>query len=493
MTTKPTATETSPAPSNDAPESGQNLTRGLSNRHIQLIAIGGAIGTGLFLGSGRIISVAGPSVIFVYMIIGFMLFFVMRAMGEVLLSNLGYRTFADFAGDLIGPWAGFMVGWTYWICWIIIGIADLVAITSYAQFWFPELAEPTIARAIPAILSILLFLVLNLVAVRLFGELEFWFALIKVVAIVALVLVGTIMIITAFRSPTGDTASLANLWNDGGMFPQGLMGFLGGFQIAIFAFQGIELAGTAAAETKDPEKTLPRAINWIPIRVLLFYVASLVVIMAVTPWRRADPNISPFVEMFALAGFGAAAALVNFVVITSAASSANSGIFSTSRIMYSMSMERKAPAMFNRLSGNRVPARALLLSVICLIPGVVLLYTSGSVGEAFTFVTSISAILFITVWAFIVIAYLCYRVKRPELHAASKFKVPGGRFTAWMVLAFFVFTIVVLGLEESTRVALYYAPAWYAILAAAYFFLVHRGQRNNTASHPTDRQERHSS
>lgn len=418
------------------------------------------------------------------MIIGFMLFFVMRAMGELLLSNLGYRTFADFVGDLIGPWAGFMVGWTYWMCWIIIGIADLVAITSYAQFWFPELAEPTVARAIPAVLSILLFLVLNLVAVRLFGELEFWFALIKIIAIAALVIIGAVMIITSFRSPIGDTASLANLWNDGGMFPHGLIGFLGGFQIAIFAFQGIELAGTAAAETKDPEKTLPQAINWIPLRILLFYVAALVVIMAVTPWRRASPDVSPFVEMFTLAGLGAAAVLVNFVVITSAASSANSGIFSTSRIMYSMSVEHEAPALFNKLSSNHVPARALLLSVICLTPGVLLLYTSESVSAAFTFVTSVSAILFITVWAFIVIAYLCYRVKRPELHAVSKFRLPGGRFTAWGVLVFFALTIVVLGLDGSTRVALYYAPAWYALLTIAYFAFIRRSHHAPGSSTP---------
>lgn len=470
LPTKPSGAD--PAAPMHHDDNGQHLTRGLSNRHIQLIAIGGAIGTGLFLGSGKTISVAGPSVIFVYMIIGFMLFFVMRAMGELLLSNLGYRTFADFAGDLIGPWAGFMVGWTYWICWIIIGIADLVAISGYVKYWAPD-----IPLFIPALLTIVLFLVLNLVAVRLFGELEFWFALIKVVAIIGLVVVGIVLVAISFRSPNGDTASLANLWNDGGMVPNGFIGFLGGFQIAIFAFQGIELAGTAAAETKDPEKTLPRAINSIPIRVLLFYVGSLIVIMAVTPWRYAQADKSPFVEMFALIGLVAAAGVVNFVVLTSAASSANSGIFSTSRIMYGMSGDGEAPKTFHKLSRNKVPARALMLSCLALLPGVALLYADNSVGAAFTFVTSISAILFITVWGFIMVSYLAYRKKRPELHAASKFKMPGGRFMAWTVLVFFALIIVTLGYFEDTRIALFVAPVWYALLTISYFGLVRRAKQ----------------
>ncbi|NYE94268.1 D-serine/D-alanine/glycine transporter [Psychromicrobium silvestre] len=475
MPTKPETTLSQTAPPGDAMQHndhGERLTRGLSNRHIQLIAIGGAIGTGLFLGSGKTISVAGPSVIFVYMIIGFMLFFVMRAMGEVLLSNSGYRNFADFAGDLIGPWAGFMVGWTYWFCWIIIGIADLIAISGYVAVWAPGLP-----LWVPALLTIGLFLLLNLVAVRLFGELEFWFALIKVVAIVALVVTGVVLIAIAFRSPNGDVASLANLWNDGGMFPKGFMGFIGGFQIAIFAFQGIELAGTAAAETKSPEKTLPKAINSIPVRVLLFYVCSLIVIMAVTPWHYASSDKSPFVEMFALAGLAGAAGVVNFVVLTSAASSANSGIFSTSRIMYGMAGDGEAPETFNKLSKNHVPARALMLSCVCLLPGVILLYAGDSVGQAFTLVTSISAILFITVWGFIVVAYLAYRKKHPERHAESKFKMPGGKVMAWVVLVFFALVIVALGFAEDTRIALYAAPVWYLIMIATYFGLVRRAKR----------------
>ena len=278
--------------------SGPTLERGLSNRHIQLIAIGGAIGTGLFMGSGKTISVAGPSVIFVYMIIGFMLFFVMRAMGELLLSNLEYKTFADFAGDLLGPWAAFFTGWTYWFCWVVTGIADVVAIAHYVAFWWGDLP-----LWIPALACIALLLVLNLATVKAFGETEFWFALIKIVAIGALIVVGLVMIITGFQHD-GTTSSFANLWAHGGMFPTGFMGFVAGFQIAVFAFVG----------------------------------------------------------MFALAGLAGAAGIINFVVLTSATSSANSGIYSTSRMLRGLSLEGDAPKSFAKLSGRKVPKNALMFS-----------------------------------------------------------------------------------------------------------------------------------
>lgn len=320
------------------PSAPDHLQRSLSNRHLQLIAIGGAIGTGLFMGSGRTISLAGPSILFVYLIIGVMLFFVMRAMGELLLSNLDYKSFIDFSTDLLGPWAGFFCGWTYWFCWIITAIADVIAIAAYAQFWFPELAP-----WVPAVLCVLLLLALNLVTVKLFGEMEFWFALIKIIAICALIITGAGLVMWGFRSPSGHVASLSNLWNDGGMFPMGIGGFFAGFQIAVFAFVGIELVGTTAAETADPQRNLPKAINSIPVRILIFYVLALIAIMAVTPWRQVVADKSPFVELFVLAGVPAAASLINFVVLTSATSSANSGIFSTSRMLYGLAEERNAP------------------------------------------------------------------------------------------------------------------------------------------------------
>ena len=448
----------------DSHVESDHLQRGLSNRHIQLIAIGGAIGTGLFMGSGKTISLAGPSVILVYGIIGFMLFFVMRAMGELLLSNLNYKSLRDAVSDILGPTAGFVCGWTYWFCWIVTGMADVVAITGYTQYWWPDMA-----LWIPGALTILLLLGLNLVAVRLFGELEFWFAIIKLVAITALILVGAVMVISRFQSPDGDIAAVSNLIDHGGFFPNGITGFLAGFQIAIFAFVGVELAGTAAAETKDPEKNLPRAINSIPIRIVVFYILALAVIMMVTPWDKVHSDSSPFVQMFALAGLPAAAGIINFVVLTSAASSANSGIFSTSRMLFGLAREGQAPKRWGILSRNQVPARGLLFSVACLVPSLAILYAGASVIDAFTLITTVSSVLFMVVWSLILAAYLVFRRKFPERHAASKFKVPGGAFMCWVVLAFFAFMVVVLTFENDTRSALMATPIWFVILFAGWY------------------------
>ena len=462
-----------------SPQHPDHLRRSLSNRHLQLIAIGGAIGTGLFMGSGKTISLAGPSILLVYLIIGVMLFFVMRAMGELLLSNLQYKSFIDFCTDLLGPWAGFFCGWTYWFCWIITAIADVIAIAAYTQFWLPELAP-----WIPALLCVLLLLSLNLVTVKLFGEMEFWFALIKIVAICALIVTGFGLVVWGFRSPSGHQASLANLWNDGGLFPMGMGGFFAGFQIAVFAFVGIELVGTTAAETADPERNLPKAINSIPVRILIFYVLALVAIMVVTPWRLVEAGKSPFVELFVLAGIPAAASLINFVVLTSATSSANSGIFSTSRMLYGLAEEDHAPKGFARLSRAAVPSRGLLFSCICLLLGAMLVYLIPNLVTAFTLVTTLAAVLFMFVWSLILCAYIAYRRKRPQLHAASKFRMPGGVAMCWACLAFFAFVLGLLSLQADTRQALLASPAWFVLLAAGYSWKARGGLRRAQASDP---------
>lgn len=451
--------------SHDTGSSQENkLKRNLSNRHIQLIAISGAIGTGLFMGSGKTISLAGPSIIFVYMIIGFVLFFVMRAMGEILLSNLNYKSFSDFAADLLGPWAGFFTGWTYWFCWVVTGIADVIAISKFTAYWFPN-----IQAWIPMLICIFTLLSLNLLTVKMFGETEFWFSMIKIITIIALIIVGIVLLITGYTSEKTDTvASLSNMWLYDGMFPKGVTGFFAGFQIAIFAFVGIELVGTTAAETRDPTKNLPRAINSVPVRIIFFYVFALIIIMSVTPWKYIDPNNSPFVELFALIGLPAAASLVQFVLLTSAASSANSGIYSTSRMLFGLAKKHEAPSIFGRLSGRFVPANGLIFTCICLLGGVVLIYLVPDVMEAFTIVTTISAILFMFIWSMILLSYLAYRKKRTNLHNSSVFKMPGGIFMSVICLAFFAFVLVLLALEKDTCRALIATPIWFYILAMSY-------------------------
>lgn len=457
--------EAAPGGGNDAPNQSGQLKRRLSNRHIQLIAISGAIGSGLFMGSGKTIHAAGPSIIFVYMIIGFFLFFMMRAMGELLLSNLKYRTFADFASDLLGPWAGFFIGWTYWFCWIVTASADVIVIVGkYLPYWFP-----TLPQWIPAILLIFLLMWLNLLSVKFYGETEFWFSMVKIITICVLIAVGIFLVITNFESPNGERAAVSNLWKYGGLFPNHLAGFFAGFQLAVFSFVGLELVGATAAEAKDPRVTLPRAINSIPFRIIFFYVFALLAIMCVTPWSKIDQQKSPFVEMFILVGVPAAAAVINFVVMTSAASSANGGIYSTSRMLYGLAHSGVAPKMFGRLSKNSVPAAGLIFSCICLTIGSAVVIVTPNVMTAFTIVTSVATILFIFVWSIILISYMVYYKKRPEKHIQSAFKMPGGIVMTWITLLFFIFVLVLLSFDGETLQALLITPLWFAILGVAYW------------------------
>ncbi len=288
-------------------------------------------------------------------------------------------------------------------------------------------------------------------------------------AIIALIVTGIVLVAMHYPAPGGGTAALSNIWNHGGMFPKGLSGFFAGFQIAVFAFVGIELVGTAAAETHNPEKVLPRAINSIPLRIIMFYVLALMVIMAVTPWDQVVPSRSPFVEMFVLIGLPAAASLVNFVVLTSAASSANSGIFSTSRMLYGLAEQGVAHRGFARLSRRAVPTTGLFFSCLCLLGGVALIYLIPNVMTVFTLVTTVSAILFMFVWTIILCSWLAWRKKRPEQVAKSTFRLPLGPVMCWVVMAFFVFVLVLLSLEEDTRKALMVTPLWFILLAVGWW------------------------
>lgn len=317
----------------------EKLQRGLSNRHVQLIAIGGAIGTGLFLGAGQTIAMTGPSILFTYIIIGFMLFMFMRGLGEIMIQNTRFHSFADVTNEYIGPFAGFVTGWTYWLCWIITGMAEVTAVAKYVSFWFPN-----IPNWISALFCVLILMAFNLLSAKLFGELEFWFAIIKIVTIIALIVVGLIMVLFAFNTQFGH-ASFTNLYKHG-IFADGASGFFMSFQMALFSFVGIEMIGVTAGEAKDPEKTIPKAINAVPLRILVFYVGALAVIMSIIPWDKVDPNESPFVRLFSLIGIPFAAGLINFVVLTAAASSCNSGIFSNSRMLFGLSEQDQAPRFF---------------------------------------------------------------------------------------------------------------------------------------------------
>ncbi|WP_419954033.1 amino acid permease [Neobacillus niacini] len=437
----------------------QELKRDLKNRHVQLIAIGGTIGTGLFLGSGKAIQLAGPSIIFAYLLVGIAIFFVMRALGELLLSKAGYQSFTDIAEDYLGLRAAFVTGWTYWFCWIMVAMADVIAVGVYVQYWFD------IPQWIPAIICLIILLGFNLLTVKLFGELEFWFALIKVITIVVLIAIGVIMLVMGFKTDAG-SVTVQNLWEHGGLFPNGVTGFLLSFQMVIFAYVGVELVGVSAAETSNPKKNIPSAINKIPLRILFFYVGALIVLLCVNPWTQLNAGESPFVKTFSLVGIPIAAGIINFVVLTSAASACNSGMFSTSRILFNLSKNHQAPSNLAKLNKNHVPSNALFTSTLVVSAGALL---SKLIPEqAFGIVTTISAICFIWVWGVILVCHIRYKKTQPQLHAKSIFKAPFTPFINYAVLTLFAMVLIIMLVAEETRPALLLTPLWFILLFMLY-------------------------
>ena len=449
----------------------KQLQRELNNRHIQLIAIGGAIGTGLFLGSGQTISLTGPSLLFTYMLIGIVLFAFMRALGELLLSNSKFNSFVDIANEYLGPFGGFVIGWTYWVCWIVSSMSDLTAMGQYFAYWYPQ-----VPHWLTVLFIVLLLISFNLLGARLFGELEFWFSIIKVVTIITMVIVGLVLIFLSFKTEYGH-ASFGNLIHHGGMFPHGAAGFLMSFQIAVYSFIGIELIGVTAGETKNPEKTIPKAINNVPIRILLFYIGGLLVIMSVIPWFKVDPDSSPFVKLFTLIGVPFAAGIVNFVVLTAAASATNSGIYSNSRILFGLAKQGLGPKVLTKTNSNGVPYLSMLVSSITLLIAALLNFVFPDAIKLFIYVTTLSTVLVLVVWGMIIVSYIAYVKKNPEQHQSSAFKLWGGKIIAYIVLSFFIFIFILLFFSKDTRVAIFISPLWFIFL-----FFYYKKYKNNAES-----------
>lgn len=402
------------------------LSRSLNSRHITMIAIGGAIGTGLFLGSGQAIHDAGPSIIVAYFIMGIFTYLLMRALGELMLSDTSKHSFIDFVKTYLGPRAEFMTGWMYWFCWISLAMADLTATGIYLRFWFPHLPQ-----WVGPLVIVLVLMAANMVSVGIFGEIESWFAFIKVAAIEALIIVGLALVI-AHRNVNGVPASFSNLVNYGGVFPTGWRGFLAGCQMVVFAFAGIEMVGVTAGEAANPEKELPKAINTLPIRIGLFYIGSMIAIMAVYPWNQIKTTTSPFVQVFQAMGIKYAAGIVNFVVLTAAMSSTNSALFTTSRTLYTLASDHDAPHYFAKLSGEAVPKRALNFSTLTLLIVVALNYFLPS--QIFKIISSVSTINFLFVWITIMVCHIKYRRHSAKVEG---FSMPGYPVSSYLTLVFF--------------------------------------------------------
>lgn len=431
----------------------EQLSRGLKSRHVQLIAIGGTIGTGLFLGAGQSIHLAGPAILIAYLVTGLVCFLLMRALGELLLSDLHTHSYIDFIKQYLGDKTGFVAGWTYWVCWITIAMAEITAAGEYMQFWWPRLPQ-----WLPGLIILILLLGLNSINVSAFGETEFWFAIIKIAAILALIAVGIGMVLFSVKTPVGH-ASLTNLVSYGGFMPHGIKGLVLSFQMVLFSFIGIEMVGMTASETADPKTVIPKAINDIPVRIILFYVGSLFFLMCMYPWQYFSAAHSPFVQVFTNLGIRSAAAIINFVVLTAAASSCNSALFSTGRMLFSLTYDGKSKfaKRMGTLSTRQVPRNALWFSTLVI--GLSVILNLLMPGKVFSLIASVSTTCFIFIWGAIVVAHIKYR-RQVGSQAKVKFRMPLFPLSDYFILVFLAFIAVVLCLKFETLIALLVSAVW---------------------------------
>ncbi|MGY4525291.1 amino acid permease [Pseudomonas sp. TE21394] len=444
-------------------QQAQGLKRGLSARHIRFMALGSAIGTGLFYGSASAIQMAGPAVLLAYLIGGGAVFMVMRALGEMAVHNPVAGSFGHYASTYLGPMAGFILGWTYAFEMIIVAIADVTAFGIYMGFWFPE-----VARWVWVLGIVFLIGGLNLCNVRVFGEMEFWLSLLKVGAIVAMILAGLgIMAFGFSQAGSPQAGGIGNLFEHGGFMPNGVGGLIASFAVVMFAFGGIEIIGVTAGEAKDPQRVIPKAINAVPLRILLFYVLTLLVLMCLYPWPQIGSQGSPFVQIFSNLGIGSAAAVLNIVVISAAISAINSDIFGAGRMMYGLAQQGHAPRGFGKLSKHGVPWMTVLVMGAALLIGVLLNYLIPE--NVFLLIASIATFATVWVWLMILLTQVAMRRGMSRDHVARlQFPVPFWPYGPAMAIAFMVFIFGVLGYFPDTQAALLVGVLWVVFLVASY-------------------------
>jgi len=445
----------------------KGLKRGLSARHIRFMALGSAIGTGLFYGSASAIQMAGPAVLLAYLIGGAAVFMVMRALGEMAVHNPVAGSFGQYASTYLGPMAGFILGWTYAFEMIIVCLADVTAFGIYMGFWFPD-----VARWVWVLGIVLLIGGLNLCNVKVFGEMEFWLSLLKVGAIVAMILGGFGIMLFGIHSAGETQASgLSNLWAHGGFMPNGIGGLIASFAVVMFAFGGIEIIGITAGEAKDPQRVIPKAINAVPLRILLFYVLTLFVLMAIYPWPQIGSQGSPFVQIFSNLGIGSAATILNIVVISAAVSAINSDIFGAGRMMYGLAQQGQAPKGFAQLSKQGVPWMTVVVMGAALLGGVVLNYLIPE--NVFLLIASIATFATVWVWLMILFTQVAMRRSMTKAQVAElKFPVPFWPYAPAAAIVFMLFVFGVLGYFPDTQAALMVGAVWIVLLIIAYWLWV---------------------
>ena len=429
-----------------------SLARGLKNRHIQMIALGGAIGTGLFYGSAASIQLAGPAVILGYVIGGIIMYMVMRMLGEMSVEEPVSSAFSHFAYKYWGAFPGFLAGWNYWFLYVLVSMAELSVVGIYVEYWLADFP-----RWLSSLIVLIGVTLANLMNVKIYGESEFWLALIKVLAVSSMIVLGLFLIFTGMG---GSETSISNLWAYGGFFPNGATGLMLSLVVIMFSFGGTELIGITAGEADNPKKSIPKAINQVIARILIFYVGAIAVMIVLYPWNKVGMDGSPFVMIFSHLGVNSAAGLLNLVVLTAAISVYNSAVYSNGRMLYGLALQGNAPSFFGVLNQKRVPVRAILFSSFCTLGAVALNFAIPD--GAFMRVMSLATVCAVITWVMIILVQLRFR----KAHDIKKltFAAPFYPYANYICLVFFALIIgFMLGIE-TMRASVWLIPVWLIVL-----------------------------
>ena len=439
-------------------EDSSKLKRGLKNRHLQMIALGTAVGTGLFYGSTSTISLAGPAVALTYLIGGVIIFFIVRMLGEMSVEEPVSGSFSYYASKYWSDLAGFIAGWNYWFLYVVMGMAELTAVGIYLAYWFPDTPQ-----WIGILICLVVVTAINLVTVSAYGEVEFWMALIKISAIIFMIIFGMYLI---FTSGKPFPENFSNLWIHGGFFPNGIWGMMLSMVPVLFSFGGIELIGITAGEAENPDKTLPRAINQVIYRILIFYVGTMIVLMSLWSWKEVGTEASPFVQIFEKLGITSAANILNFVVLSAAVSVYNSASYSGSRMLYGMAETSNAPKFFAKLSERKVPVNGILVSSGITLIAVILNFLFPN--KIFMYLLSIVTGAIIVTWAMIILTHLKFRKHCAEIGHKTKFPSILYPFTNYLSLAFLAIVVALMTTIPEMRVAVICTPVWLIFIWLCY-------------------------
>ena len=445
----------------------EKLTRSLSARHIQMIALGGTIGVGLFMGASSTIRWTGPSVMGAYAIAGFFLYLIMRALGEMLYVDPSTGSFANYASEYIHPVAGYLTAWSNIFQYIVVGISEVIAVGSYMNYWWPNL--PAI---IPGIIVVLFLMLANLISVKAFGELEFWFSIIKVITIILMIIAGLGVILFGFGNH-GQAVGISNLWKNGGFFTGGVKGFFFALSIVVASYQGIELIGMTAGEAENPKKTIIEAVQSTIGRILIFYIGAIFIIVSIYPWNQLSEIGSPFVQTFSKIGITFAAGLINFVVITAALSGCNSGIFSASRMVYTLAMNGKMSKKFLKLSRHGEPFYPVVAISGGILIGLILNYLLpmfiNQSENIFVFVYSSSILPGMVPWVVILISEIRFKKTHADKMHDHPFKMPLSPYTNYATLAFLAIVLIFMFINPETRISLIIGLVFLLYMTIHYF------------------------